>query len=203
MSYLPILEEKKISPFGEKVKINFDTYSEDLNDDSGSIYCFINVFFEGKSIEYSFSIPNKGYSELWYEKFENAFLYNKDFREQFKSGNDSVDFEVTPKIPEPNELQKKDNSINLQNKINKINKKGGKFKDFLSLKSGRDKYSSFKKEQIFNMLNDDVLNNQEIKDLEEKEQLKVYRWILRGLNLENSIKKIKVDLEVGNNFRKT
>jgi hypothetical protein len=204
MSYLPILEEKKTSPFGEKIKINFNTYSEDLSDENGSIYCFVSVFLEGKSIEYSFSIPNEGYSESWYEKFENAFLYNKDFREQFKSEseNDSIDFEVIPKIPAPTELQKKDKSIELQRKINKINKKGGKFKDFMNLKSGRDGYSSLKKNKIVDILENDILNNKEITNLEEKEQLKVYRWVLRGLNIENSIKKVKIDLEVGNNFRR-
>lgn len=203
MSYIPILDEKKVSPFGEKIKFSFDTYKEDLDCEEGRVYCFIYVFDNQISTDYSFSVPIMEYNESWYKKFENTFLYNKDYRQQFKSnGEDIISFEDLPKIPTPNELQKKDKSIELRAKIDKINKKGGKFKEFMNLRSGRDKYSSFKKDKILNLLDEEIFNNKEINELEEKEQLKIYRWILRGLKVENAIKKVKVDLEVSNNFRK-
>lgn len=63
----------------------------------------------------------------------------------------------------------------MQRKIKKINKKGGKFKDFMSLKSGRDKYSGFRKDKLLNLMEKDILLNNEINALEDADKLKVYR----------------------------
>lgn len=203
MGYMPISESKKVSPYGEKIKIDIWTYTDEYSDPEGCVCISISVTDNKNNImEYRFDFPHKEYTEQWNDKFEDSFLYNKDYRKTFEVKDErTLEFDSAPSIPPLNDLQKKDKSIELQKEIKKINKKGGKFKDFMKLKSGRDKYSGFRKNALLELVEEDVISNKEIKTLEESDKLKVYRWILRGLTTENAIRKVKTDLEVSSNCK--
>jgi hypothetical protein len=79
-----------------------------------------------------------------------------------------------------------------------------KFKDFVDLKTyGRDTYSSQKLDKLKGQIPVDVQQFiiKEFKD-DETSQTKVMRWILRGLQPDKAIRKVKVDNEVADNARK-
>lgn len=67
-----------------------------------------------------------------------------------------------------------------------------RFRHFLRLKSGRDKYSKMKASQLLELVTVPVITPFD----KEEDVAKVLRWVLRGLTPELAIRKVKVDLEV-------
>lgn len=104
-------------------------------------------------------------------------------------------------VPEPRE--------GLETKIRKLRSIGEKagFKDWLNLKSGRDKFSSLKGEDLLLCIPLEVksaIQNalQPNEDGNEKFIATVYRWYLRGLPPGLALRKCRVDSEVSANSRK-
>lgn len=87
-------------------------------------------------------------------------------------------------------------------KINSTAMDGLRFKDFLQLKSGRDQFSTYKETELM-----EALGNAEYQSLLAEfggsitEANKAARWILRGLNKDKAVRKIKTDLEVTANSK--
>lgn len=55
--------------------------------------------------EYRFDFPHKEYTERWSDQFENAFLYNHEYRKQFEVREENVlELDYAPDIPPLNTL---------------------------------------------------------------------------------------------------
>jgi len=82
-----------------------------------------------------------------------------------------------------------------------------KFKDFMQLKSGWDEYSSLRGEVLANQIppaiKDFLLSQLLIEEQNEQFVDKIYRWWLRGLQIEAALRKVRVDAEVNLNARKS
>jgi hypothetical protein len=82
-----------------------------------------------------------------------------------------------------------------------------KFKDFMQLKSGWDEYSSLRGEALANQIppaiKDFLLSQLLIEEQNEQFVDKIYRWWLRGLQIEAAIRKVRVDAQVNLNARKS
>ena len=76
-----------------------------------------------------------------------------------------------------------------------------KFKDFRNLKSGRDKYSNMRIDQLAELI--DVDDFCELFFVLEYEDYvaSACRWILRGLCFEKALRKVAVDIEVSLNAK--
>lgn len=135
--------------------------------------------------------------KFWFENFCTKFQESESFRSHVGSFKSGDSFKVISGVS-------KDNS-NLSTEISKfllIPKKSLKFKDFASLKSGRDKYTTTKGSELFNLIDNSDL--EKIKELftEEKYIFSAIRWILRGLTLDLAISKVKVDIDIASKINR-
>ncbi len=71
------------------------------------------------------------------------------------------------------------------------------FKDFLSVRSGRDEFSRMRKDRIVQLLGPEQWPQVVAVFDKQKYQLAAARWFLRGLPLETAILKVEVEREVG------
>lgn len=70
-----------------------------------------------------------------------------------------------------------------------------RFRHFLNLKSGRDVFSRYPLAKLRELVSVNAL--EEVRKLEhEREQASCLRWVLRGLDLDKAIRKVKTDAEV-------
>ena len=94
----------------------------------------------------------------------------------------------------------------LESKIKKLNAQGdgAKFKEWLQLKSGRDKFSSLKGDRLIDAVPSEVTEAITLALTEDEQDLldKCLRWYLRGLKPIYAIKKARVDAEIAANFAK-
>lgn len=94
----------------------------------------------------------------------------------------------------------------LESKIKKLNAQGdgAKFKEWLQLKSGRDKFSSLKGDRLIDAVPKEVEQAIALALTEDEKILldKCLRWYLRGLKPIYAIKKARVDAEIAANFAK-
>lgn len=135
--------------------------------------------------------------KFWFENFCTKFQESEFFRSQVGSFESGDSFKVISGVS-------KDNS-NLSTEISNfllIPKKSLKFKDFANLKSGRDKYTTMKGSELFNLIDNSDL--EKIKELftEEKYILSAIRWVLRGLTLDLAISKVKVDIDIASKMNR-
>lgn len=94
----------------------------------------------------------------------------------------------------------------LEPKINRLNAQGdgAKFKEWLQLKSGRDKFSYLKGDRLNDAVPTEVREAIALALTEDEQDLldKCLRWYLRGLKPIYAIKKARVDAEISANFAK-
>ena len=66
MGYIPISEEKKVSPYGGKIKIDIWTFTDEYASPEGYV-CFSATVKDSNNniIEYRFDFPHKEYTERW------------------------------------------------------------------------------------------------------------------------------------------
>ncbi len=78
-----------------------------------------------------------------------------------------------------------------------------RFRDFLALKSGRDRFSNMSLPVLREAVPQDVIAavTEFIDEDDEDLQARCYRWFLRGLEVERAIRKVLTDAEVGENAR--
>ena len=110
-----------------------------------------------------------------------------------------------PKLPSKTIKEKQEATNKMSMFIDRLNKKGNekiKFKEIMLLKSGRDQYSSLKYDKLIENIDKNIVNsiNNEFQD-DIKNQEKVLKWYHRGLSQNLSIRKVKTDIEVGENYR--
>ncbi len=94
----------------------------------------------------------------------------------------------------------------LESLIKKLNAQGdgAKFKEWLQLKSGRDKFSSLKGDRLIDAVPFEVRDAIALALTKDEQDLldKCWRWYLRGLKPIYAIKKARVDAEMAANFAK-
>lgn len=92
----------------------------------------------------------------------------------------------------------------LEAKIQRLNTQGdgAKFKEWLQLKSGRDKFSSLKGDRLVDAVPPEVYQamTNALTDAEQDLHDKCLRWYLRGLKPSYALKKARVDAEVSVNY---
>lgn len=75
-----------------------------------------------------------------------------------------------------------------------------RFRDFMSLKSGYDKFSRLKHNALISLVDNEVVEKVTEECQGDIATIdKTIRWILRGLPLDKAIRKVKTDLEVAEN----
>jgi hypothetical protein len=92
----------------------------------------------------------------------------------------------------------------LKNPIERINNTSMdalRFKDFLGLKvGGHDQFSALRGKNLESKVSQDILTSiQDALPHDRKSQHSAIRWVLRGLEANRAIRKVKTDLEVGEN----
>ncbi len=93
----------------------------------------------------------------------------------------------------------------LEEIIQKLLNKGenAQFYDYLSLKSGRDEFSSKRMPTLLKLIPEEVKDaiTAQLKEGEDEEFLGIcYRWYLRGLPVQFALRKARVELEIRNSF---
>lgn len=132
-----------------------------------------------------------------YNKFIKNFLENISFRseyliEGFNNWDGIINFTLEDGV------NKKCKEIIYR--LNKTSNKKLKFKDFATLKTfGRDKYSNISYNDLVKMVSKETLDILINEFNQEKYIETSLRWILRGLNTDLSIRKVKTDIEITNN----
>ncbi|HUY93581.1 MAG TPA: hypothetical protein VMV10_32940 [Pirellulales bacterium] len=76
-----------------------------------------------------------------------------------------------------------------------------RFRDFLRLKAGRDTFSRLKLDALREMVSIIAVREAESAFDDPKQQSVCLRWVLRGLDADKAVRKVKTDLEVGENAR--
>lgn len=71
-----------------------------------------------------------------------------------------------------------------------------RFRDFAELKSGRDSFSRLKLAQLATMVSCSDVAAVEAAFEHDRERASCYRWILRGLNQDKAVRKVKTDAEI-------
>lgn len=71
-----------------------------------------------------------------------------------------------------------------------------RFRDFLCLKSGRDSFSRIRLKELTTLVSIYALDSVREAFEHESDQAKCLRWILRGLDTDKAIRKVKTDNEV-------
>lgn len=175
--------------------------------DTLSIHCGIDVgcpelfdiYVVTETIEINFTVSAANINNFD-EKLSLYLPYNKDFLLSL----DSKTFEDEYEIEFPKKSKEQD--LYIDNKIKNFVKRGDKnnFKDYLNLKSGgKDKYSAMKLDALKDLVDSNSINEISKSEFDEKHQAVTHRWGLRELPVDIAIHKVKVDLEVMSNIRKT
>lgn len=130
--------------------------------------------------------------------FIKKFLENPKYREDFLvDGNNFMDIISTTD----------DTGINKKcseaiKRFYKIKAKNRKFKDYANLKTyGMDKFSRFKLDKLTDLIDDKIVDYVKTVFSEEKDISSTLKWYLRGLQIDDAIRKVKTDLEIANNIK--
>ena len=175
---------------GHSVKIDADVW---LSDPGAGVSIYVTVSKDGQKKQYSLIHDYESFSEKKIQKLADAINYVPEFREQLETATDWKSLKF-PKIPEKYVEKKIDSATAKFKRIKKP-----KFKDFLQLKSGRDKFSSMKFSALSEQVEPTVLTEIRNDFEDETNAAKALRWHLRGLSVKDAIHKINVDLEVAIN----
>ncbi len=86
----------------------------------------------------------------------------------------------------------------------KVRSDSARFADFKNLKSGNDEFSQLRGDKLLALIPPDIqdalssrLDGEELADPEFRNR--IYRWWLRGLEIEVAVRKVRVDGEVSHN----
>lgn len=204
MGIIPLFEGKKKSIDKKDISLIADTTTDDLSyqdDPESTVWIFVEN--ETDKINYSLTVPLYLYTNTWIEKFFESFILNVEYREQFKA-EIYPHFDDLPEMPKLSKEEKEfKQSLVKEEILNFLKIKNPKFKDFANLKAGRDIFSSLALEALIKEIEDKDFEKIKKEISDESSQAKVIRWMLRGLPLELSIRKIKVEEEITLNFNKS
>ncbi|BAZ18839.1 hypothetical protein NIES4071_107240 (plasmid) [Calothrix sp. NIES-4071] len=179
----------------------------------------IKLFGDSQLVIYQLSgryqVKNAGLRPLYYQahnllrKFDHYKLNwiprAKNSRADAAAG-EILKAKLPPTLEIPDDLPYLKPRVGLEAEIKELRQKGNKasFKQWLNLKSGRDKFSLLKGEALLSQIPDivkdavnEALRPEELED--EKFVATIYRWYLRGLPAKLALKKCRVDAEVSAN----
>lgn len=182
---------KHITVFGEHINFLYSSHNNTYD-----------VLHNGKSVS-QFSFPSE-ITKNWLNLFMECWCFNKNFRKPFLNKVNHVGcFEQLPKLPQYTDRQIKENSKSLKKEVDAINNDEANAKSLFYLKSGRDRFSSFKEKDFEFLLDFKTLKNKHINQFNNKDKLKTLRWICRGLSVNNAIRKVQIDLDINENWKQS
>ena len=100
-----------------------------------------------------------------------------------------------PKIPQPVRIENVSSQVK---RLVRLGKKA-KFKDFASLRSGRDRFSSIHLSELAEMVDTPTMDG--LAELDDEQKARALRWVLRGLDVDMAVHKVKVDAEIAQNAK--
>ncbi len=169
-------------------------YSQDIDGSEETNIINFNIkTTDGLDID--FSVEDFNIDEIS-NKFKLFFPYNKEFLISMQGKNFNKKNNI--KFPEKNEDQLKKINDNIAKFVLKGDK--NKFKDYLQLKTqGKDKFSSLKLLDLREIVGKKIVDYVFSCQFDEKYEAICYRWYLRGLPIDMSIRKVKTDMEISSN----
>lgn len=132
----------------------------------------------------------KNFNERYFQDFCLFYIYNEKIKKDIK--NNIFDYTQLPKKKSAKHLKIESISYN----IKKANE--GDLKKLKNLKVWRDEYSTLTKEELLMFIEDQesMMAEKELEKIRTSEKRKadlmnkIYRWCIRGLNIELAIKKV-------------
>lgn len=132
----------------------------------------------------------KNFNERYFQDFCLFYIYNEKIKKDIK--NNIFDYTQLPKKKSAKHLKIESISYN----IKKANE--GDLKKLKNLKVWRDEYSTLTKEELLTFIEDQesMMAEKELEKIRTSEKRKadlmnkIYRWCIRGLNIELAIKKV-------------
>lgn len=190
MSKITILKESKTDLHKKVFKFNAWTFPEELQSQSGKLTIHVRGI-SGVNEQYLLQVGLDKGNESWIDDFITHFLYNPEYRENFKSINGEIKEWI--EFPQKTELEYR---------ISHLNEYDGKFKDFINLRSGKDQYSKLRDYELESKMEAEVLENPNIKNLAKPDKASAYRWILRGLKPDLAVRRVLISMEIERNKKR-
>lgn len=188
------------------VKDNEEDYFYALKDRE-PLYCSISVLIHRNSGKGKKGEHLVTYSNRWVEKVPSSTIYNfirnilekPECREKYRV--DGEDFKDVIQYTHESGVNKK--CYQAIQRFYKIKPSNRKFRDYANLKTfGIDKFSRLKKEALYERSLKVHIDEVEKAFEDEKDIASTLKWILRGLECEDAIRKTKTDLEIASNIRR-
>jgi hypothetical protein len=151
--------------------------------------------------------------DKWAERWVEAFCTQPDYRAQFacdaagvggvhiprevnhpKTGDikTQTTLPAIPVLPALEAAQKKSHAVKSFLALGPA----AKFSDYAQLRSGRDAFSTMKIEALKEMMGPEQSTSLMALNVDEENRVRVARWVMRGLSIEDAARKIEVDMEV-------
>lgn len=132
----------------------------------------------------------KNFNERYFQDFCLFYIYTEKIKKDIK--NNIFDYDQLPKKKSAKHLKIESISYN----IKKANE--GDLKKLKNLKVWRDEYSTLTKEELLTFIEDQesMMAEKELEKIRTSKKRKadlinkIYRWCIRGLNIELAIKKV-------------
>lgn len=190
-----------------KVKIKTDNYTFIFSEDEDAYFQMLKDFDDFRTIIKVIVTDNNNkymatYMKQFGAKVNDGIIHN--FINHFMEfENDRHNYlldgiNITEKYQNKDIVNKK-----CRDMINRLQKKKMsqlRFKDFMNLKTfGRDSVSSMKESDLIALINPNDIKIIQDENLPKEFQLMAYRWIVRGLQVNYAIRKVKTDMEVREN----
>ena len=143
---------------------------------------------------------DEDFNSLIYSNFVRKFLEDVEYRKGLEvSGNHWLG--VLPYTDKSGVNAKCAKKIKI---LNNKKEKNLKFKDFAELKTyGLDKYSQMKYEDLIEFVEEDALKKIENEFFERKLVVRALRWNARGLKPQLCIRRVKTELKIEENKKKS
>jgi hypothetical protein len=209
MGVIPVLEEK-FAIEGCEWEVSASTTTGDLSvPEDGTMQISLRVV-KGEDWTHGVFVPLVGSDDRFLNRFMDAFRTSSEFRarceivgEDSEINRETGSGERLPSLP-ASPAPSRDAGVA---RLVRLGKKA-KFKDFASLRSGRDGFSNKKEDQLIELLGPDAarvdtLISSHADDIEASERLKVMRWVARGLPADMALRKVMTDMEVSKNSKRS
>jgi hypothetical protein len=189
-----------LKPDGTAKVVLWTTTDDMMDEEDGCVHYEID---HGDK-KYVAHVLNREFSEPWGRRFLKAFAMDPEFRALFLHNPDcrmDTDYPKAPgKITLPALPSGTQEAVTRED-VRALKRKGQKaaFKDFASLRSGRDAFSRLTLEALRVQCGASALVDGALD--EDADKAKAYRWIARGLSDWMAVRKVKTDLEITANAK--
>jgi len=208
MGVIPI-EQRTVRAGGTTWELDANTTTDDMSRSDGTIQILVRRMGDSEWTHCCHA-PVQRAGDKFINKFADAFAADQAFRDyceradQWEGSPIDQDTEWGQRLPKLPAAPSSKSRGQIARLI-KMGKKA-KFRDYASLKSGRDEFSSKKEPYLRELLGSeanqlDHLDAQKEQPLEAAEKVKVLRWMARGLPANMAHRKVLTDLEIAKNSK--